>query len=98
MPSIITDAKAALARGESVVFQLTNTNEATQERAISKAKAEDSDFSADDLDLSPRDILMQYILTSYPVAQYQAVQDEDGNIRYVVAKDSDGNITKTPGP
>ncbi len=97
MPTIIEDAKAQLAAGKSVIFQLVNTNEATQERELAKAQTEEhSDL--EDLDLSPRDILMQYIDKSFPTVKYQEVQDPNNPERttWVPVVDENGNPVNDP--
>ena len=92
MPTIIKEARAALDRGESVVFQLVNTNEATQNRRLAEADESDDDFDLDDLDLTPRDILMQYVEKSFPVQQHEEYEDDRGVLRSRPVLDSEGNI------
>ena len=91
MPTIIKEAHAALERGESAVFQLVNTNEATQNRRLAEASEDDDDFDLDDLDLTPRDILMQYVEKSFPVQQYEDYEDDRGVMRSRPVLDSEGN-------
>jgi hypothetical protein len=52
-PTIIERAQAELADGNAVVFQLVNTNEATQERAARAREAEGT--ALEELDFTPRD-------------------------------------------
>jgi len=88
MPSVVEQVKKDLANGNAVVMQLVNTNEAAQNRAISKMNEEDS---LEDLDLTPRDMLMQYLDKSFPIQQYEEYEDDNGNIRSRPVVDSHGN-------
>jgi tRNA G10 N-methylase Trm11 len=87
MPSVIKQVEEDLKNGRAVVLQLVNTNEAIQNRAIAKLE----DESLEDLDLTPRDILMQYLDKSFPTQQYEVYTDKDGNERTRPVIDSHGN-------
>jgi hypothetical protein len=52
-PAILERAQEELAGGNAVVFQLVNTNEATQERVLSKAEAAGQDL--EELDFTPKE-------------------------------------------
>lgn len=89
MPSVVRAVEKDLADGNSVVLQLVNTNEASQNRQLAKL-AEEEDL--EDFDLSPRDQLMQFIERSFPVSQMEEFEDpETGNVLMRVATDSRGN-------
>lgn len=66
-----------------------NTNEAAQERII--ADAVQNETMIEDLDFTPRQMLMDYVRNGFPVAVYQRTQDSEGRVFYVAAKDSKGN-------
>lgn len=85
VPSIIKDIEKQVKAGNAAVLQLVNTNEATQERRL--AQIADQDIPLEDADLSPRDIMMQYLENSYPTDLYEEYTDEDGNQRVRVAVD-----------
>lgn len=87
MPAVVEDVRKQLKAGNAVVMQLVNTNEATQNRALSNLE---EDQSLEDLDMTPRDILMQYLEHSFPVQQYESYTDEQGNIRSRPVVDSQG--------
>lgn len=87
-PAMINSIETALKNGKSVIIQLTNTNEADQKRAVARLT---KDETLDDLDITPRDTLMSFVQNSFPVAQMQEVEDDNGNIRLVQALDSKGN-------
>ena len=89
MPSVIDSIKKELAAGHSCVLQLVNTNEAEQERQVAKIK--DTNGSLDDLDITPRGVLIGYLENSFPVQVYEDYTDENGNTYSRPAHDSQGN-------
>ena len=89
MPSVISDIEKQLADGKACVVQVVNTQEAAQERAVEKMR-EDGSEDYDNLDITPRQILEQYLLNSFPVEQYEKYVDENGNEQSRVARDSNG--------
>jgi predicted RNA methylase len=88
MPSVVKAVEADLKAGRQAVLQLTNTNEASQERAAAKAQSAEE---LEDLDITPRDSLIQLITRSFPTQQYETYLDEDGNERTRPVMDSEGN-------
>src|SRR5215469_5814700 len=98
MPSVLRAIEGDLKEGQQAVLQLVNTNEASQKRAIERVKggAEEAPEDLEDLDLTPRDQLMQMVEKSFPVAQWEKYIDENGNERWQVVKDSQGNIVENP--
>ncbi|MFH1740445.1 MAG: bifunctional class I SAM-dependent methyltransferase/DEAD/DEAH box helicase, partial [bacterium] len=92
-PSVIQKIHKDIAEGNSVVIQLTNTMEAQQKRALEKLE---EDESLEDLDLTPRDTIMQLVENSFPVHQYETYVDEAGNERTRPVQDSKGNYVENP--
>ncbi|HLP81865.1 MAG TPA: strawberry notch family protein, partial [Nitrosomonas sp.] len=88
-PRVIDDIRAQLDVGHVAVIQLVNTNEAAQERIIADATANDA--ALEDLDFTPRQMLMDYVRNGFPVAAYEESKDENGNTVYLPVKDSEGN-------
>ena len=89
MPTVIDSMKKELAAGHSCVLQLVNTNEAEQERQVAKIK--DTNGSLDDLDITPRGVLIGYLENSFPVQVYEDYTDENGNTYSRPVYDSHGN-------
>jgi len=87
MPSVIKAVEKDLAEGRQAVLQLTNTNEASQERAAAKAKSAEE---IEDLDITPRDQIIQLVEKSFPTQQYEEYID-DGKERSRPVVDSAGN-------
>lgn len=76
MPSVIADMRRELEAGRSCVLQIVNTNEAQQNKALAQAKAENLEL--DDLDLTPRESLIGYLETCFPVQEFEEYTDENG--------------------
>lgn len=88
-PRVVDDIREQLEAGHAAVIQIVNTNEATQERIIAEATANND--ALEDLDFTPRQMLMDYVRNGFPVAAYEESTDEQGNTVYVPVKDSEGN-------
>ncbi|MBK8200428.1 MAG: strawberry notch family protein [Acidobacteria bacterium] len=88
MPSVLKAVEIDVAEGRQAVLQLVNTNEASQERAAAKAESEE-DF--EDLDITPRDQLIQMIERSFPTQQYEQRATEGGGVVMAPVVDSKGN-------
>lgn len=89
IPSVISSIEQDLKNGNSVVIQLTNTNEAAQNRAAEKLDKEGD--TVDDLDVTPRDTVIAYLEKSFPVEQWEEYEDEGGTKRKRKVVDSKGN-------
>jgi hypothetical protein len=87
MPTTLEAIAKDLERGDAVILQLVNTMEAELDRKLALVE-EDSDLA--DLDLTPRDQLLNYIQKSFPVQQMQEVQEGD-NVVMRPAVDAAGN-------
>jgi hypothetical protein len=72
VPAIIAHMKEKLALGESCVLQIHNTQEASLNRALDELE-KDEQLTLEDLDLSPRRELIQFILACFPVNQKHIV-------------------------
>lgn len=91
MPSVLEQMERDMADGKALVLQLVNTNEAQQNRSIAKRRDEDETADLEELDLTPRDVLMQMVEKSFPVTQFEEQEDDSGKKIRVPAKDSEGN-------
>ncbi len=93
-PSLIRDMEARLAAGESCVLQLVSTMEAATERAYAKAVANGEDLR--DLDVTPRDQLLQFVEASFPTTLYEEYLDDDGRVRSRPVKNAAGDFVQSP--
>ena len=89
MPSVIADMRRELEAGHSCVLQIVNTNEAQQNKQLAEAKANGE--SLDNLDLTPREALVGYLMNSFPTQMFEEYTDDDGNLRSRPVMDSAGN-------
>ncbi len=88
MPSVLEAVQQDLDNNRSAVLQLVNTNEAIQNRQIANM-GEDS--SLEELDMTPRENLMQYLQNAFPTQQYEEYTDENENVRSRPVLDANGN-------
>lgn len=98
-PTIIAKIKDSLAKGNAAVVQLVNTNEATLNRELAKRGAEADEGDTDwleDLDLSPKDILIDYVDQHYPTQLFAPVTDDQGNTRWQPQWNADGTPIESP--
>ena len=97
-PSLLRDIERKLEVGKSCVVQLVSTMEAATERAYARAVAGAQANGEDlrDLDVTPRDQLLQFVQASFPTTQYEEYEDEEGRIRSRPVKDSQGNFVENP--
>jgi predicted RNA methylase len=93
LPTVMDDVDRRLADGQSVVIQLTNTNEAAQEKALSRL-GEEGDL--DDLDMSPKEMLLDYVERCFPTQQYVERLSDDGNIVSEPLLDNEGRPVANP--
>mgnify|MGYP001594668353 FL=1 len=89
MPSVIDQAREVLKAGDAVVMQLVNTNEAAQDRQITRAEVEGTDL--DEFEFGPMDGLIDFVTNSFPVQQYHDVMDDSGNVSSQPVSDAAGN-------
>jgi predicted RNA methylase/2'-5' RNA ligase len=94
-PSVIKSIEKDLAEGRAPVVQLVNTMEAATKRAAARRHEEDSD-DLEDMDVSPREVLMQYLEKSFPVHRYEKYVDENGNESARLVKDANGEPVVDP--
>jgi len=70
MKPVIAHIRADLANGHSAIIQMTNTFEANAERAL----AENTSGDLNDVEATPKDILVEYIRNQFPVQKYSVVR------------------------
>jgi len=90
MPSVMAHARKQLEAGNSLVFQLVNTFAAATDRELERIEAEGG--TLEDLDLTPRTILLEYLDRAFPTQQFEDVYDPTTNT--TIARpvfDSEGN-------
>ena len=88
-PSTIRSIEADLAAGRSSVVQLVSTGEALMERRIADVPA--SEWDDLNIDLTPRDAILSYLMHAFPVQLQEPFTDDGGNLLSRPARDPDGN-------
>ena len=88
-PSTIRAIDADLAAGRSAVVQLVSTGEALMERRIADVPA--SEWDDLNIDLTPRDAILSYLMHAFPVQLQEPFTDDAGNLLSRPARDADGN-------
>ena len=94
LPSLIPAMEVALGEEHSVVVQLVSTAEAMLDRRLADLTVEERE--ALDIDLSPREYVIDYLAKSFPVRLMQVFADEDGNLRSEAMSDEEGNPVFCP--
>ncbi|MDE2172273.1 MAG: strawberry notch family protein, partial [Sphingomonadales bacterium] len=89
LPSLLPAIEEALATEHSVVIQLVSTAEALLDRRLADLSAEDR--AEIQLDLSPREIVADYLDNAFPTRAMESYWDEDGNERSRPMVDEAGN-------
>ncbi len=88
-PSTIRAIDADLQAGRSAVVQLVSTGEALMERRIAEIPA--SEWDDLNIDLTPRDGILSYLMHAFPVQLQEPFTDDGGNLLSRPATDDDGN-------
>ena len=79
LPSLLPAIDTALHEGHAVVVQLVSTAEAMLDRRL--ADLSDEEREALEIDLSPREYVVDYLMKSFPVRLMAVFTDENGNPR-----------------
>jgi len=89
-PSTIASIARDLEAGDAAVVQIVSTGEALQERRLAEIPADEwNDVS---VDITPREYVLDYLESSFPVQLFEPCTDGDGNLTSRPAYDGDGNI------
>ena len=88
-PSLISSVESDLEHERSVVIQLVSTGEALMERRI--AEIPSSEWEDLNIDLTPRETVIEFLAHSFPVQLQEPFTDEEGNLLSRPVFDHDGN-------
>ncbi len=87
MPTLIPFIQEQKDAGNAVVLQITSTNQATMDRQMADREEEET---LEDVELSSKEILENFLRENFPVEAYQTVQDADGNETQEMVRDDNG--------
>lgn len=88
-PQLIKAIEQDLAQGNAVVIQIVSTNEELLKRRLNEVASEE--WKDLNLDLTPREYLMDYLMSAFPVHLHEIHSGEDGEERSLPAFDADGS-------
>ncbi len=89
LPSLLPAIDGALGEGHAVVVQLVSTAEAMLDRRLAELTPEEREQL--EIDLSPREYVIDYLAKSFPVRLMQVFTDENGNPHSEPMSDDAGN-------
>ena len=93
-PILFDCIDADLEAGHAAVLQIVSTGEAAMERCLDRVHP--SEWNDLQVDITPKDTVLDYLMKAFPTQMHVEYQDEDGNIRSTVMNDDDGNIVHDP--
>ena len=88
-PSLIRAIEADLDAGRSAVVQLVSTGEALMERRIAEIPA--SEWDDLNVDLTPRETVIEFLAHAFPVQLQEPFTDDEGNVMSRPVFDEDGH-------
>ena len=88
MPTLLTAIERELAAGHLAVVQLVTTAEAILDRRLADLPAEER--ASLDIDLSPRETVVDYLRSAFPTRQMRAFRDSGGTMRSEMMVDDTG--------
>jgi len=77
-PTLIASAEADLAAGHACVVQIVSTGEALMGRRIAEIPAED--WGDVQVDITPREYVLDYLAHAFPTQLYEPFTDGEGNL------------------
>ncbi|UPK28069.1 strawberry notch-like NTP hydrolase domain-containing protein [Bradyrhizobium sp. 195] len=77
-PSLIRSIERDLESGHAAVIQIVSTGEALMERRLAAIPTED--WGDVQVDITPREYVLDYLAHSFPVQLYEPFTDPDGNL------------------
>lgn len=88
LPSLIAAIEQDVAEGRQPVVQLVATSEAALERHLASLSA--AERAELDIEVSPRELMIQYLESAFPTRQMRVFKGEDGEARSEPMADEDG--------
>ena len=77
-PTLIASVEADLTAGHACVVQIVSTGEALMERRIAQVPAEE--WGDVQVDITPREYVLDYLAHAFPTQLYQPFTDSEGNL------------------
>lgn len=83
MPTVLKQIQRDLDDGFAPVIQLVTTGEALMERRLAEIPV--SEWGDIQVDVTPREYVLDYLMNSFPIALHEVFSDEEGNLRSRIA-------------
>ncbi len=87
-PSLLASVERDLAEGHAAVIQIVSTGEALMERRLAEIPTDEWDDVQ--VDITPREYVLDYLAHSFPVQLYEPFSDGEGNLSSRPAHDENG--------
>ena len=91
-PTLIAAIEQGLADGHAAVVQIVSTGEALLSRRL--ADIDPGEWNDIQVDITPREYVLDYLLHSFPTQLHESFTDGDGNLASRPAYDEDGNVVQ----
>ena len=91
-PTLIRAIDQGLSDGHAAVVQIVSTGEALLSRRL--ADIDPGEWNDVQIDITPREYVLDYLLHSFPTQLHEAFTDGDGNLASRPAYDEDGNVVQ----
>lgn len=91
-PTLIAAIDQGLTEGHAAVVQIVSTGEALLSRRL--ADIDPGEWNDVQVDITPREYVLDYLLHSFPTQLHESFTDGDGNLASRPAYDEDGNVVQ----
>ena len=91
-PTLIAAIDQGLADGHAAVVQIVSTGEALLSRRL--ADIDPGEWNDVQVDITPREYVLDYLAHSFPTQLHESYTDGDGNLASRPAYDEDGNVVQ----
>ncbi len=88
-PSLIAATRKDLDEGHAAVIQIVSTGEAITERRLAEIPTEE--WNDIQVDVTPRELVANYLMHSFPTQLFEEFSDDDGNLCSRPVYDAEGN-------
>ncbi|MBB4403000.1 MULTISPECIES: strawberry notch family protein [Rhizobium/Agrobacterium group] len=88
-PALISAIKADVEDGHAAIVQIISTGQSITERRLADIPTEE--WSDIQVDITPREIVAEYLNNSFPTQLFEEYSDADGNLLSRPVYDADGN-------
>ena len=88
-PTLIGTINQDVADGHAAIVQLISTGQSITERRLAEIPTEE--WNDIQVDVTPREIVAEYLMNSFPTQLFEEYSDEEGNLLSRPVYDADGN-------